>query len=85
MLTPDGPKGPAGVPQAGVLLASVQSGAPIITVRCEASSAWRLTSWDRFMIPKPFARIRITYGAPWLPDGTDQPALEAFARRMGPP
>ncbi|MEN9790370.1 MAG: hypothetical protein RLZZ63_28 [Gemmatimonadota bacterium] len=85
MLTPDGPKGPAGVPQAGVLLASVQSGAPIITVRCEASSAWRLTSWDRFMIPKPFARIRITYGAPWLPDGTDQPALEALARRMGPP
>lgn len=85
MLTPDGPRGPAGVPQAGVLLASVQSGAPIITVRCEVSRAWRLRSWDRFMIPKPFARLRIVYGEPWRPEGTDQPALEALARRMGSP
>lgn len=85
MLTPDGPRGPAGVPQAGVLLASIQSGTPVITVRCEASSAWRLSSWDRFMIPKPFARLRIVYGTPWLPEGTDESALEELARRMGPP
>lgn len=85
MLTPDGPRGPAGVPQAGVLLASAQSGAPIVPVRCAASRAWRLTSWDRFMIPKPFARLRISYGEPWVPEGTDQAALEELARRMGPP
>lgn len=85
MLTPDGPKGPAGVPQAGVLLASKQSGAPIVPVRCEASRAWRLKSWDRFLIPKPFARLRITYGDPWVPEGTDVSALDELARRMGPP
>ena len=85
MLTPDGPKGPAGVPQAGVLLASKQSGAPIVPVRCEASCAWRLRSWDRFLIPKPFARLRITYGDPWVPEGTDASARDELARRMGPP
>ncbi|MGA0919795.1 MAG: lysophospholipid acyltransferase family protein [Gemmatimonadaceae bacterium] len=84
MLTPDGPRGPAGVPQAGALLAAKQSGAPIVPVRCEASRAWRLGSWDRFLIPKPFARLRITYGEPWLPEGTDASALDELARRMGP-
>lgn len=85
ILTPDGPRGPAGVPQAGVLLASAQSGAPIVPVRCAVSRAWRLTSWDRFMIPKPFARLRIIYGESWRPEGTDQSALDELARRMGPP
>ncbi|MEY4608615.1 MAG: hypothetical protein RL625_832 [Gemmatimonadota bacterium] len=85
MLTPDGPRGPAGVPQAGVLLASKQADAPIVPVRCEVAHAWRLKSWDRFLIPKPFARVTITYGEPWVPEGTDQVALDELARRMGPP
>lgn len=85
MLTPDGPKGPAGVPQAGVLLAARQGEAPIIPVRCEVSRAWRLRSWDRFLIPKPFARVTIRYAEPYLPDATDQAALDELARRMGAP
>ena len=28
-----------------------------------ARRAWRLKSWDRFMIPKPFTRIDIVYTA----------------------
>jgi lysophospholipid acyltransferase (LPLAT)-like uncharacterized protein len=29
-----------------------------------ASSAWRLKSWDRFMIPRPFARVTVAYSDP---------------------
>jgi lysophospholipid acyltransferase (LPLAT)-like uncharacterized protein len=31
-------------------------------VRAAASRAWRLKSWDRFLIPKPFATVRVIYG-----------------------
>ena len=34
--------------------------------------AWRLDSWDRLIIPKPFARVWITYGKPFgVRDGED--------------
>ena len=83
-ITPDGPRGPAGVPQSGVLLASVRTGAPIFTVRVEASRAWRMKGWDRFMVPKPFARLTIRFGDPWVATGTDDAAIAELARRMGP-
>jgi lysophospholipid acyltransferase (LPLAT)-like uncharacterized protein len=83
-ITPDGPRGPAGVPQAGVLLASQRSGVPIVPMRGDFSRAWHLRSWDRFAVPKPFARIVITYGDPWLATGTDEAAVAELASRMGP-
>lgn len=83
-ITPDGPRGPAGVPKLGVLVASHRSGAPIIPVRVRASRCWRTRSWDRFEIPKPFARLEIDYGAPWYPPSVDDAALAELQRRMGP-
>jgi lysophospholipid acyltransferase (LPLAT)-like uncharacterized protein len=83
-ITPDGPRGPAGVPHAGVLMAAKRTGVPIIPLQCEVSRAWRMRSWDGFMVPKPFARIRVTYGAPWVPSASDDATLAEFATRMGP-
>jgi lysophospholipid acyltransferase (LPLAT)-like uncharacterized protein len=83
-ITPDGPRGPAGVLQPGVLIASYKGGAPIITIRSEASRAWRLGNWDRFEIPKPFARVRIIYGDPWQATATDDAAAAQLLALMGP-
>lgn len=83
-ITPDGPRGPAGKPQPGILLASVRAGVPIVTVRCEASRAWRMRSWDRFLIPKPFAKVRVIYGDPWHAPATDDAAAKLLEERMGP-
>ena len=63
-ITPDGPKGPAGKFAPGALIAAQRSDVPILPVVAIADRAWRLKSWDRFMIPKPFARVTISYGAP---------------------
>jgi lysophospholipid acyltransferase (LPLAT)-like uncharacterized protein len=30
----------------------------------EYSSCWRVKSWDRFIIPKPFSKIRVIIGEP---------------------
>ena len=63
-VTPDGPRGPARRFASGALVAAQRSGAPIVGIGVCASRAWYLKSWDRFMIPKPFSRIRIVYTAP---------------------
>ena len=65
-VTPDGPRGPAGRFAPGALVAAQRAGAPVIPVSARASRAWHLRSWDRFMIPKPFARVTVAYGAPTL-------------------
>jgi lysophospholipid acyltransferase (LPLAT)-like uncharacterized protein len=63
-ITPDGPKGPAGKYAPGALIAAQRSGSVILPIVAVADRAWRLNSWDRFMIPKPFARITVAYGKP---------------------
>ena len=63
-ITPDGPKGPAGKFAPGALIAAQRSGSFILPVAASASRSWRLKSWDKFMIPKPFARVTVAYGPP---------------------
>lgn len=63
--TPDGPRGPRRELKPGVVAAAQRGGAVIIPIHGEAERAWRLHSWDRFMIPKPFARVHISYGHPF--------------------
>ena len=60
--TPDGPRGPRRELKPGVVAAAQRGGGVIVPIHAEADRAWRLHSWDRFMIPKPLARVRITYG-----------------------
>jgi lysophospholipid acyltransferase (LPLAT)-like uncharacterized protein len=62
--TPDGPIGPRRVAKAGAVAAAQRAGVPIVPIRADVSKAWRFGSWDGFVLPKPFARIRIRYGAP---------------------
>ncbi len=57
----DGPRGPAGVVKAGAIAIAHGAGAVIVPGVVIADRAWYLHSWDRFMIPKPFARVTIKY------------------------
>lgn len=63
-ITPDGPRGPACVMQPGVVHLSVSAHASVVPVGVAASPVRRLSSWDRFVIPLPLARMRIVYGDP---------------------
>lgn len=63
--TPDGPRGPRRELKPGVVAAAQRGGAFIVPLHAEADRAWRLHSWDRFMIPKPVSRVWITYGTPF--------------------
>ena len=63
--TADGPRGPQHEFKAGTVLMARIAGVPIVPIGCAADRAWYLEKrWDRFMIPKPFARIVIAIGEP---------------------
>ncbi len=64
-ITPDGSRGPARKFKPGALLAAQLTGAPIIPLAAGGKGSWRVNSWDRMVIPKPFARFRVIYGAPY--------------------
>ncbi len=81
-ITPDGPRGPRHVAQAGVVAASQKSGAPIVAIGVAYSGAWTLGSWDRFCIPYPFARVVLAYSDTWVPAGTTEEGLDAFRTVM---
>ena len=63
-ITPDGPKGPAKIPKAGVVKAAQLTGSPIIPAAAHCTKHWGFTNWDTFYIPKPFGRIEVIYGDP---------------------
>jgi len=69
-VTVDGPRGPAGSVAPGTLVIAQRVGVSIIPTAAGAKRTWRLRSWDRFMIPKPFARVTVVYGAPIVPSST---------------
>ncbi|MFH1021096.1 MAG: lysophospholipid acyltransferase family protein [Pseudomonadota bacterium] len=60
----DGSQGPARTMQAGAILLAGKSGAPILPLAVAADRYWAFGSWDRTMLPKPFARLDLWYGEP---------------------
>jgi len=64
LFTPDGPRGPVYQVSQGVIFLAQKSGAPILPIHMEYSSCWRLKSWDRFVVPRPFATLRAIFGQP---------------------
>jgi lysophospholipid acyltransferase (LPLAT)-like uncharacterized protein len=63
-VVPDGPRGPSCRAQAGIVSLAATTGAPIVPLGVAARPSRRLASWDRFMVPAPFARCAVVFGAP---------------------
>jgi lysophospholipid acyltransferase (LPLAT)-like uncharacterized protein len=81
-VTPDGPRGPALVFQPGALIAAQRANVPIIPIAVHADRAWRLKSWDRFVIPKVFARVTFAYGDPVMVGGASPREASAETERF---
>jgi lysophospholipid acyltransferase (LPLAT)-like uncharacterized protein len=61
-ITPDGPQGPKRVAAPGVAHLAALSGVPVLPCAGQTSRRWVLQTWDRMVIPKPFARGIIVCG-----------------------
>jgi lysophospholipid acyltransferase (LPLAT)-like uncharacterized protein len=82
-LTPDGPRGPRYELQGGIVKLAQASGAPIVPIHVGFSSCWRLRSWDRMVIPRPFSRITVTFDeALAVPPDLADDAFETLRARL---
>ena len=64
VITPDGPRGPAYELGPGIIFLAQKTGAPVLPINMEYSGCWRVKSWDRFIIPRPFSKVRVIIGRP---------------------
>lgn len=76
IFTADGPRGPIYQTKMGPIKLAQITGAPIGAFHLEPQHAWTMGSWDRFLIPKPFTRICVSW-AQWTRVPPDLP-LEEF-------
>jgi lysophospholipid acyltransferase (LPLAT)-like uncharacterized protein len=61
IFTADGPRGPIYQTKMGPIKLAQMTGAPIGAFHLEPERAWVMRSWDRFLIPKPFTRICVSW------------------------
>lgn len=82
--TPDGPKGPRHHAQPGAIYFASQAPAVIMPLGVAASSFWRLPTWDKYLIPKPFSRVHIHIGEPFsVPPDAAKVNTEEWQGRIG--
>ena len=79
IFTADGPLGPIYQTKMGPIKLAQMTGAPIGAFYLLPERAWTVPSWDRFLVPRPFTRICVSWG-PWTHVAADLPP-ENFERK----
>jgi len=81
--TVDGPRGPIYEAKPGALLVAKKSGAAILPFSISLDRCWRLPSWDRIEIPKPFARAYVVIGERfYVKDADDEAEQQRFQQAL---
>jgi lysophospholipid acyltransferase (LPLAT)-like uncharacterized protein len=81
IFTADGPRGPIYQTKMGPIKLAQMTGAPIGSFHLEPEHAWVIGSWDKFLVPKPFTRICVSW-AQWTRVAADLPPAEFEAKRQ---
>jgi len=81
IFTADGPRGPIYETKMGPIKLAQMTGAPIGAFHLQPQRAWVMNSWDKFLVPKPFTRIVVSW-AQWTRVPADTPE-ERFESKRG--
>jgi hypothetical protein len=78
-ITPDGPRGPRRQLAIGPVYLASRSGLPIVPLGFGVDRPWRMKSWDRFAVPRPFSQVRGIVGPEvHIPAHLDRDQLEVY-------
>jgi hypothetical protein len=80
IFTADGPRGPIYQTKMGPIKLAQMTGARIGAFHLQPERAWVMGSWDRFLVPKPFTRIVVSW-ARWTTVPSDLAAEEFEPKR----
>lgn len=75
-ITPDGPRGPRFSIADGIVALAQKTGCKVVGIRVKATKAWRLNSWDKFLIPKPFGTITYEVTEPFSLNNLEREAAK---------
>jgi lysophospholipid acyltransferase (LPLAT)-like uncharacterized protein len=82
-ITPDGPHGPRERCQPGVIYVAKRNRMAVVPIGASQKPSLVLSSWDRFMVPLPFARCRVVYGEPAVYDlSLSEESIDAATRDL---
>jgi hypothetical protein len=82
VLTPDGPRGPRRQLKPGAVALAAMTGMPLVPIGIACPTAWRAGSWDRMMVPPPWATAYYVTGpAIRVPAGVDRGRLNWYCRQ----
>ena len=76
-ITPDGPRGPRRKVAQGAIYLASELEMPITIIAIGYDRPWRVKSWDRFAVPRPFSRARIVVSPKiHIPKNLNRAAIE---------
>ncbi len=80
----DAPTGPPYISKMGIIILAKRTGLPIVPVMWNADRSWRISSWDRSIVPKPFSNIVFLYGNSLIhiPRDASREECEAFRKDL---
>ena len=82
-ITPDGPRGPRRRLAPGAVFLASKLGLPLVAMGYGYDRPWRMRSWDRFAVPRPFSRARaVPSGEIFIPPDLDRDGLEHFRGKV---
>lgn len=82
-ITPDGPRGPSKVVQGGIMVMAKKAGAWLVPCGVSARPRFLANSWDRYMVPYPFARCLLNFGEPIsVPSDASDEQVEEIRQKL---
>ena len=82
ILTPDGPRGPNQQFKYGTIRLASSNHYPLMFADIHFATSWKLKSWDRFEIPKPFSKTTVTLHCIDLPEFRSEEELRAYTSEL---
>lgn len=83
VMTPDGPRGPRRRVQIGAVYLASKMQVPLVAAGCGLDRPWRLNSWDKLAVPRPFSKSVVCGSkAIHVPADADQATLESYRQRI---
>ncbi len=78
-ITPDGPRGPRRCLAPGCIFLASKLKLPLVPFGVGYDRPWRMPTWDRFALPRPYSRARIVTGPRLhVPPDLDREGLESY-------
>ncbi len=82
-ITPDGPRGPRRKLAQGAVYIASKLQFPLVIMGMGLQNPWRMRSWDRFAVPRPFSRSRIVVsGDIRVPPDADRETIEHYRQKV---